>query len=549
MAAGRNGGASGAWRRTELAPDGQLSQKVIPSYRPEVSTDLNAIETRAVSAYLSGEEEAGGELWTLAHNEHLRRGEPERAARCVFWIALDLFNRGEWSRGNGWIARGMHLLQSRKDSPELGLLSVLSARQELKQGEVETAANSVKRAVELSHRFPDPDLHVFSRLSLALVHARRGEFTQASALFDEIMVGVTVDDVSPVAVGVVYCAVIDACHALLDLGRAREWTVALSHWCSAQPDLVAFRGKCLVHRSEIMRFSGEWSDALAEAEQACAWSRDHSSSFKYPAGAAFYELGEIHRLRGDFPAADAAYRLASEHGQVPEPGLTLLQFAQGRGDVAAAAVRRLLTEQPGGATRAAVLHAAVDILTGVGDVATARGAADELGSMTRKYQAPVVRALAAHSDGVVLLAEGDVTAALARLREAWTIWQEIDAPYDSARVRVLLGVAYRKLADDAAADLELESARRVFERLEARPDLVRLDALRKTHGTDVGGVLTARELQVIELIARGQTNRAIAGQLSISERTVDRHVSNILLKLDLPSRSAATAYAYQHHLI
>jgi DNA-binding CsgD family transcriptional regulator len=191
----------------------------------------------------------------------------------------------------------------------------------------------------------------------------------------------------------------------------------------------------------------------------------------------------------------------------------------------------------------------VDILTGVGDVGAARAAADELGSMTRKYQAPVVRALAAHSGGAVLLAEGNLPAALARLREAWTIWQEIDAPYDSARVRVLLGVAYRKLADDAAADLELESARRVFERLEARPDLVHLDALRNRHGTGDRGVLTPRELQVIELIARGQTNRAIAGQLSISERTVDRHVSNILLKLELPSRSAATAYAYQHHLI
>ncbi|MGK2961826.1 MAG: LuxR C-terminal-related transcriptional regulator [Gemmatimonadaceae bacterium] len=510
---------------------------------------LDAIERRAVSAYLSGEEEASEELWTAAHNECLRSSDPIRAARCTFWIVLDLFNRGEWARGNGWLARGMHLLEPGTDSPELGLLSVLATRQNLKQGDIDSAAQAAGRAMALSRQFNDPELHVFSRLGLALVHARRGEFTEAACLFDEIMVAVTVDEVSPVAVGVVYCAVIDACHSLLDLGRAREWTAALDRWCSAQPDLVAFRGKCLVHRSEIMRFSGDWSDALAEARQACAWSEARPSSFRYPTGAAYYELAEIHRLRGDFDAAEAAYRRASEHGQVPEPGLTLLQFAQNKPAVAAAGIRRLLNEQRGGVMRAAVLHAAAEILVSVDDLAAARAAADELARLTEHYYAPAMRALAAYAAGVVTLAERDAHAALASLRLSWMLWQELDAPYDAARARVVLGLACRQIGDEAAADLEFESARRVFDRLAARPDIARVEALRQQNHRSRKSTLTPRELEVIELLAKGKTNRAISRQLAISERTVDRHVSNILLKLELPSRSAATAYAYQHDLI
>jgi DNA-binding CsgD family transcriptional regulator len=278
-------------------------------------------------------------------------------------------------------------------------------------------------------------------------------------------------------------------------------------------------------------------------------SGDHKNSFKYPAGAASYELAEIHRLRGDWLAAEAAYRRASEHGQMPEPGLTLAQFARGKLEAAAASIRRLLSERQPAVMRASILHAAVEILVATGDVPTARAAADELVRLTEQYYAPPSRALAAHAIGTVCLAEGDAPAAVRRLREAWTLWQELDAPYEAARVRVVLGQVCRQLGDDAAAELELDAARRVFERLSAMPDVARVDALRNRSRGDRGRVLTARELQVIGLVAQGKTNRAIAQRLSISERTVDRHVSNILLKLGLPSRSAATAYAYEHHLI
>jgi DNA-binding CsgD family transcriptional regulator len=298
-----------------------------------------------------------------------------------------------------------------------------------------------------------------------------------------------------------------------------------------------------------MRFGGAWPEALAEAEQACAWSEGHPNSFKYPAGEAFYELAEIHRLRGKFSAAEAAYRRASEHGQVPEPGLTLLLFASGKVEIAEASIRRLLSESQSGVMRAKFLHAGVEILIAAGDLTMAHDLAEELTQMAKQYYAPALHALAAHAAGSVHLAEGEAHAALTELRRAWMLWQELDAPYEAARVRMLLAQACEKLGDHSAADLELDAARRVFQGLSARTDLARADAMRQRSRSAGVSSLTAREIQVIELIARGDTNRAIADRLSISERTVDRHVSNILLKLHVQSRSAATAYAYQHGLV
>jgi len=510
---------------------------------------VDDLERRATSAYLRGADDDTEALWLQAHNECLRIEDMPRAARCIFWLVLDLFNRREWARGNGWLARGMHLLEPAHDCAPLGLLLVLVARNQLRLGEVDAAAQTALRTGELASQFDDPDLTVFSRLTRALVHARRGEPREAASLFDEIMVGVTVDNVSPIAVGIVYCAVIDACRSQFDLSRAREWTAALDRWCSTQPHIVAFRGKCLVHRSEILRLSGAWSEALAEAERACEWSGAHENSFRYPSGAAFYELAEIHRLRGDVEEATQAYRHASEHGQSPEPGLTLLQFQQGNRELAATSIRRLLKERQGMVARAELLLAAVEILISVDDLVTARLAANELAQIAEQFPAPAVHAFAAHATGAMHLAEGDSSAALRSLREAWTLWQELEIPYQAARVRVLLGQGCQQLGDHVAAEFEFDGARQFFQRVSALPDVARVNMLRQSGSKVETPVLSAREREVIELVATGKTNREIARQLSISERTVDRHVSNILLKLNLPTRSAATAYAYQQGLI
>jgi DNA-binding CsgD family transcriptional regulator len=273
------------------------------------------------------------------------------------------------------------------------------------------------------------------------------------------------------------------------------------------------------------------------------------SSFKHPVGAAFYQLAEIQRLRGEFVNADAAYRRANDYGHAPEPGLALLRLAQGDPGAAEAAIRRVLGEPHARHRRAAVLAAGIEILLEVADLPAARTAADELAAMSAQSGARYLRALAACAAGTVRLAGGDAQGALTALRQAWMDWQEIDAPWDAARVRVQLGLACRALGDDGGAHLEFVAAERVFQRLGAAPDLARLDALRSPSTAPDEGRLTRRERQVLALVATGMTNRAIATALAISDRTVDRHVSNILVKLDLPSRSAATAYAYERGLV
>jgi DNA-binding NarL/FixJ family response regulator len=526
---------------------------------PLESDDL---ELLATSAYLIGKDEVSADTWARAHTDHLRAQNIPRVARCAFWMILELLSIGEWARAGGWLATAQRYLDDgHHDCPERGLLLVLVARRYLKEGNVSAAYDTSTQAAALGDHFNDPELKAFGRLGQGQAKARRGEAAEAVALFDEVMVAVTLHEMSPIAVGVVYCAVIEGCYEILDVGRAREWTAALSRWCVSQPDLVPFRGHCLVHRAETMRLNGAWSSAIEEAEHVCegvselagqpgvSASASYVSSRRFPVGAAFYEVAEIYRMRGKFVEAQEAYRQASRYGRPPEPGLALLRLAQGRVKVAEAAIRRVLDQPQKRLARANVLAACVDVMIAVADLTTARAAVDELSAMADGIAAPFLRGLSAQAKGTLLLAANEPRAALDALRAAWMEWQAIEVPYEAARVRVMMGVGCRQLGDEDAAEMEFDAARRVFLRLDAAPDVARVNELLASASATGTRSLTPRELQVIRLVAAGRTNRAIARELAISERTVDRHVSNILTKLDLSSRSAATAYAYEHGLV
>ena len=352
--------------------------------------DAADLEQLAAAAYLIGKDEVSLDLWTRAHHQRLRHDDPAGAARCAFWIVLDLSIKGELAQASGWLVRARRLLdEGHHDCPERGLLLVLAARLLALRGEMLSATEMATEAAALAERFDDPDLKVFGRLILAQVRARSGDIESAAVLFDEIMVAVTVGEVSPIAVGTIYCAVIEACHASFDLHRAREWTAALSRWCGTQPELVRFWGQCLVHRAEILRLSGAWSQAANEAKQACAAANADTPSLRSTVGAAFYELAEIHRVRGNFDDAEEAYRHAAQFGRSPEPGLALLRLAQGKADVAVSSVRRLLDETRNPMARAAALAACTEIMIAARDLAAARAAADELATLGRIEQRPL----------------------------------------------------------------------------------------------------------------------------------------------------------------
>lgn len=509
---------------------------------PLEGEDLRLLATALV---LTGRVDEGIEAASRAYAAYVRDENVERAARTAFDVCMEFLNRGDIAQANAWLSRASRLLADGRDSVERGYVILPTALQHLFSGDATTALDKFVEVTAIAERFGDPDLLALCRLGRGNALVMLGRITEGLAFIDDAMLAVIGGEVSPIQSGIVYCAVIELCQQIFDVRRAREWTAALSRWCDAQPDLVPFRGQCLVHRAQILQLHGDWSDALHEAERAERWLSDPPN----PAvGAAQYQLGEIHRLRGDFAKAEEAYKRASLHGRNPQPGMALMRLAQGKTDAASAAIKRETDEAQDPASRAKLLPAFVEVALAAGDVPAARSAADELASIAEGLDAPMLRALGAHATGSVLLAEGDPRAAIAILRTASAGWQDLGARYEAARVRFLIALACREIGDADTADLELEAARATFEQLGAAPALAQVAAL-LSPASRVEGGLTAREIEVLRLIASGKTNRAIANVLVLSEKTVARHVSNIFTKLGISSRASATAYAYEHGLV
>ena len=334
-----------------------------------------------------------------------------------------------------------------------------------------------------------------------------GTLREGLAHLDLAMVAVLAGEVSAVSTGLVYCGVILACEQAHDVRRAREWTSALTEWCERQPELVAFTGRCRVHRAVIMRMNGSWGQAIEEAHRAA--ERCIRGENPVAAGEAHHQCGEVHRLRGEHSAAEEAFRNASAHGWEPQPGLALLRLAQGNARAAEAAIRRAALEATDLGKRARLLPAYVEIMVAVGALQAAEEGGAELDSIAEREE----------------------------------------EPGESARARELIGLACRRLGDDDSARMELEGVRETFARLGAVPDVARIEGPAGLGTSTDSGQLSKRELEVLRLLTAGETNREIAARLVVSVRTVDRHVSNIYTKLGVSSRAAAASYAHEHGLV
>lgn len=516
---------------------------------PLVASDL---EQLGRAAYLIGEDDRAISTWTRAHNALVEQGDCLRAVRVGFWLSLCLLLGGNGAQSRGWLSKCQRLISKEQgECSERGLLLVVSGLLSMFKGRSEEACSQFTRATHLGERFSDSDLLAAALLSHGQVLIQMRHTDEGVVLLDEAMVTVTSGRATPIMAGIVYCAVIMTCERIYDLDRAHEWTVALDRWCRSQPELVAFRGQCLIHRSELMQFKGDWRAALSEAERACELlSRDSEQQL---AGRAFYQQAELHRLAGELALADTAYREAGKKEFEPQPGVSLLRLAQGDAKAAAASIRRVVNEAgsqqgPGAGTQQIkILGPFVEIMLAIDELESARSAAEELSAIASEMKAPLLQAIAAQAKGAVTLASGEPQQALASLREAWTLWQRFQAPFESARVRVLIGRACEQLGDFDTATMHYEAAALVFGRLGARPELDQLRGGKRPGG----GVadLTSRERQVLSLIAAGKTNRQIAADLDISEHTVARHVSNIFTKIGVTSRTAASAYAFANDLV
>ncbi len=506
---------------------------------------LSDLESLATCLHLLDEQDEALATLARAHREALGSGSPTRAARHAFWLALTFADQGRRAEAAGWVARGRRVLSGQPESVEEGYLLVPAGLQALAEGDLSHAAELFARISALAEGFGDPDLAAMATLGHADVLLARADVRSGMALLDEAMVAVTVGEVSPVVAGMIYCSTIESCRRLFDLRRAQEWTEALGRWVEAQPQLVAYRGACLLGRAELMSVHGNWVAAVDEVRRARAHAAGPAADTTV--GAAWYQEAEILRLQGQSSAAEEAYRESARQGRRPEPGLALLRLDQRRPAAAATAVDRALAEDDDPANRPVLLDAKLAIALATGDLAGARVAADELGLRAGDADSPLLSAIASRAEGAVLLATSRHREALAPLRGALATFMGLGAVYEVARVRVLIARACRASGDEESARLELGAARDAFQRLGARPALRQVADLLAQGRTSEG--LTTREIEVLRLVAMGGSNRRIAAQLSISEKTVARHLSNIFTKLAVGSRAAATAYAYEHDLV
>lgn len=500
-----------------------------------------------LAASLSGREQAGFAALERIYQQCVDT-QPLVALRAAFWLGFRLVHTNEASRGQGWLARAERCAErSPEPSAEHGYLRLPRVRAHFGAGRYAEAMAEAQAAAALGERFGDRDLTTFARNLQGRILIREGSLEAGLKLLDEAMLAVTTFELSPVLTGLIYCSAIDSCQSVFALERVREWTESLRGWCDAQPQLSTFTGACMVCRAEVMEIGGAWPEALAEARRAV--ERMQGTLGGAAAGEALYREGEIHRLRGDLEQAEARFREASELGRDPQPGLAQLRLAQGRAEAGAQALRRACAAAAQPLARAKLLPALVDILLASKAVAEARAAATELEATAATFGAELLNAIAARARGAVELAEGNAQASAQSLRAACSVMQRLDAPYLVAQTRVLLACACQALGDDDTAQLEISAARAGFQKLGALTDVQAIDALlARAAGPGAFG-LSARELEVLRLVASGKTNRLIALELCLSEKTVDRHVSNIYGKLDVPSRAAATAFAYEKKLI
>ena len=462
----------------------------------------------------------------------------DEAVRCAFWIGFHLQNRGDVAQASGWLERVRRLAPDDPHALMPALLRMPEAVVAMYSGAAAAALSTFEEVGLRAAQAGDMDVFVLAGLGRGrcLAQLRRDE--ESWAALDEIMSHVVAGTTAPQVAGLAYCSVVALCLDRYELRRAQEWTQALTDWIADQQGLVPYRGTCLVHRAEILQLHGAWSQAAVEAGSAC----DRLAASGEPGlGLGHYRLGELARLRGELTLAERAFQQAAGLGCEVQPGLALLRLAQGRPDAAAAGLDRALVEHPDADRRPALLAARVEVALATADLSTAQNTVAELQHYANPAGPAYLCGLAEHACGAFLLANGDARAALPRLRRAWSLWQRVEAPYEAARARLLVAEACRALGDDDAARMDLEAGRAALEALGATRDLAGLD-------TGGSGPLSPREREVLRLLATGVTNRAIAGHLFLSEKTVARHVSNIFVKLGVASRAAATSYAYEHGL-
>ena len=480
----------------------------------------------------------------LAFTAHTADGDHAGAAMAAWQLFYDHALVGETALANGWLERARHAVTRSEDPVVAGFLAVAECDLAAASGALDEAQIHAERALELGRATGHADLTAMALQARGRALVAQGDLAAGITALEEAMVAVVNGELSPLFTGWVYCNALSTCHDLADLGRALEWSDAAMRWCDDLRHGRLYPGVCRLHVVELATLRGTWPTAAEMAQQACDELSSHDPRY---AGEAHYLIGELHRLAGDLDLAEEAFTCAHQLGRVPQPGLARVRHAQGRLDAALSGLRLALdTVPPAPLRRTELLVALAEVHLEDADTDAAAAAVEAMAGVVDGVASAYLHAVVIVTEARVLLARGDGMTACHRAGVAVDRFQELGLRYDEARAREIRGRAAQMIGELDTAQLELAAARDTFRRLGAEPDERRVAALL---GEAPRSPLSRREIEVLRLVARGGTNREIAGELLVSEHTIARHLSNIYTKLGVGSRSAATAWAYEHSLV
>jgi DNA-binding CsgD family transcriptional regulator/tetratricopeptide (TPR) repeat protein len=514
----------------------------------ETGLDIDDLEALVWSAALSARDHEMLAALERVYAHHADNENHEQCARAAFWSGLRNMLIGEVGLGAGWLQRAAkHAERTAPDCVQRGYLLLPQVFMNRGKGEYEAAIELADKAMAFGENGDEPDLIALAGSLKGGILFRLGRIEDGYVPIDEAMLLANGGRLSPIVSGVVYCEIIASCCRVLEMARAREWTAILNDWCQLNPQAKAFTGVCQVHRAEVLQLEGKWGEAFAEAERAGSGLKGTTEQTAMANAA--YRRGEILRLRGAFADSDIEYRRAGEIGIDPQPGLALLRLAQGRKEEAAAMIRRALETAGDMPRKAALLPAAIEIFIAQDDLNAAEILCGELTAVAKYYGTEILARVADQGCGSLALARGEWAAGVGALNRARLYWSEFGAPYLVARLRFDVARGCAELGDAESAEMELDAAQKLFKKLGAEPDLARIRAIRAGTKVPDTGKPTAREREVLSLMADGSTNQKIAETLGLSPKTVNRHVENIFNKLGVTSRAAAVAKALKTRAI
>lgn len=425
-------------------------------------------------AYAAGDLDATIEAWERLHTDRADAGDAPGAGEAATRIAMHLMmDTGLMAPVRAWIRRAERLLADQEETPVHAWLAVATTYERLFSGDFAASLEQARRAAEIGFRQHAPAPHAMGRVAEARGVILAGDVHRGLELLDEAALVALSGEVDPLTVGLLYCELVCAWQALAQYDRAEEWTRAMERWCRGH-SMGSVRGRCRVHRAEILRLRGSCAEAEDEAMAACEELRPIlRREFGWP----LTELGSIRLQKGDLDGAEAAFLEAYEAGWEPQPGYALLLLARGDAPGALASIDDALDrpmdipskELPPRTElrRAALLGTAAEIRLALGDLEGAHAAAEELAGIATTFDSDGLRAAAAAAIGAVLLEEGQLADAQAASERAVGWWIRLAAPYETGRARLQLGETLRRQGNEHHAVREFQAARSAFERIGA----------------------------------------------------------------------------------